>query len=294
VFIVGLTGDVGAGKSTISKIWHDMGANVINSDETAKRQWERPDVIRLATGRWGPGIIRGGVTDYQWIAERAFSSREDNDFVNSLIHPLVNAEILRLISAMRGWIVAEIPLLFESGGLDCADMVVYVTANGEARDARRSARGWDGGEIARRERFLMSSDEKAGMSDMVLRNDGDLSSWEDLARGVGRLMLAVSAVYEMSVSCGSLENAEKIASALIGEGLAACVNIAEEYSVYRWKGEVRRDREWSLVCKTTEANVRKAAKCIRANHTYELPAITAAEMSHSDFDTLKWIVESCG
>ena len=294
MFVVGLTGDVGAGKSTISGIWRDMGANVINSDEAAKRQWKRPDVIRLATGRWGPGVIRDGAPDYKWIAERAFSSREDNDFTNSIIHPLVKAEILRLVSAARGWVVVEIPLLFESGGLDCADMVIYVTADGGTRAARNSARGWDEGEIARRERFLMSSEEKAGMSDMLLRNDGDLSSWENLARDVGRLLLAVSAVYEMSVSCGSPENAEKIASALVGGRLAACVSITEEESVYRWNGEIHRDREWSLVCKTTEANVRKAAKCIRANHTYELPAITAAETSHSDFETLKWIVESCG
>jgi uncharacterized protein involved in tolerance to divalent cations len=140
----------------------------------------------------------------------------------------------------------------------------------------------------------MSSDEKAGMSDMVLRNDGDLSSWEDRGRDVGRLLLAVSAVYEISVSCGSWENADKIASTLVRECLAACVNIKEEESVYRWNGGIHRDREWSLVCKTTEARVRQAAKCIRANHTYELPAITATETSHSDFDTLKWIVESCG
>jgi dephospho-CoA kinase/uncharacterized protein involved in tolerance to divalent cations len=270
-----------------------MGANVINSDEAAKRQWERPDVIRLAVDRWGPDIIRDGAPDYRRIAERAFSSREDNDFTNSIIHPRAKAEISRLVSAARGLIVVEIPLLFESGGLSFADWIVYVTAHEEARIARSSARGWDREEIARRERFLMDSDEKAGMSDMVLRNDDSLSSWEDRARDVGTMLLAVSSVYEISTSCGSMEDAEKIASSLVHDRLAACVNIGEERSVYRWKEEIHRDREWSLACKTTEANVRPAIRCIRANHTYELPAITAKETSHSDFDTLKWIVESC-
>jgi dephospho-CoA kinase len=293
MFVVGLTGDVGAGKSVLSQIWRGMGANVINSDEAAKRQWERPDVIRLATDRWGPGIIRDGIPDYRWIAERAFSSREENDFTNSLIHPHVKAEISRLVSAMRGLIVVEIPLLFESGSLNSADRIIYVTAPEEARAARNSSRGWDREEIARRERFLMDSGEKAGMSDTVLHNDGSLSSWEDRAREVGAMLLAVSAVYEISTSCGSMENAETIASSLVGGRLAACVNIGEEQSVYRWRDEIHRDHEWSLICKTTEANVRDAVKCIKANHTYELPAITATETSHSDFDTLKWIVESC-
>ncbi|MDR1884702.1 MAG: dephospho-CoA kinase, partial [Synergistaceae bacterium] len=58
MFIVALTGDVGAGKSTLSRIWRGMGANVINSDEVAKRQWNTPEAMLRASDRWGPDVAR--------------------------------------------------------------------------------------------------------------------------------------------------------------------------------------------------------------------------------------------
>jgi dephospho-CoA kinase/uncharacterized protein involved in tolerance to divalent cations len=270
-----------------------MGANVIDADAVAKDQWSRPEIQSAMTGRWGPEVLRDGAPDYAKIAERAFSNDEEYSFTNSLIHPAARAEIARRVSALRGWIVVEIPLFFESGGAQWADWVVYVTAPDEDRVRRNASRGWAGEEIARRERFLMASEKKQKMADRILRNDGDMASWEASALNLGKLLRAISGVCEVTTFCESAGEVDGIASELLRRKLAACVNISEAASRYVWRGEERRHPEWRLSCKTIEANIRTVRDCIRKNHSYELPAITATELCRSDFETLKWIADSC-
>ncbi len=75
--------------------------------------------------------------------------------------------------------------------------------------------------------------------------------------------------------------------------LAACVNIGEVESVYRWRDKIETDREWQVTCKTTQSARREAIACIRENHPYDLPAIGAQELCHADYETLAWVAENC-
>ena len=294
MFVTALTGDVGAGKSTMSRIWRDMGANVVGADEVAKEQWMRPEVARIASDRWGDDIYRpDGRPNYAKIAERAFSNEAEHRFTNELIHPRTRVEITRRVNALRGWIVAEIPLFFEAGGHDWVDHIVFVTAARAARAARNAARNWDEREILRREKNLLSSGEKQKKSDLVLSNDGDLAAWGRRARELGAHFLRVAGVCELQTCCGSFEEAQKIASLLVKKRLAACVNIGEVKSIYRWQGKTEADAEWSLTCKTTQSARREAIACIKVNHPYDLPAITATELCHADYATLAWVAENC-
>ncbi|MDR1944409.1 MAG: dephospho-CoA kinase [Synergistaceae bacterium] len=290
-----ITGDVGAGKSTLAGIWASLGANVINADEIAKSQWSKPETLAAAVGRWGEGVVKDGAADFSAIARRAFGDEEEYRFMNSLIHPGAKADIRRLSASLRGLVVQEIPLLFETGGgHDWADYIVYVAASGDVKASRNAGRGWDESEVSRRERFMMDSGEKKKKSDLVLCNNGDMESWEGTARDLGLKLMAMSSVCEISTCCGSLEDAEKISSLLVEKHLAACVNISEVKSRYFWKGKVCWDSEWHLSCKTTELALKGAMALIRANHPYELPAITAAELFRSDYRTLEWIAVCCG
>jgi periplasmic divalent cation tolerance protein len=176
------------------------------------------------------------------------------------------------------------------------DYVVYVGAAEAARAVRTerdAARGWGMDEIARRERFMAERGGKMKKSDIVLENDGDIEKWERAAREFGGRLLAMSSVCEFSTCCASLDDAERIASILVEGHLAAGVNISEVKSCFYWKGAVSRMPEWRMTCTTTGSALRSALECIRENHPYELPAITAAELSRSDPETLMWVVDSC-
>lgn len=288
-----LTGDVGAGKSTLLGVWRDMGACVVCADEIAKAQWSRPEIMRAIVARWGDGVLRDGRPDFAAIASHAFANEEEHRFTNELIHPPTRAEITRLVRSARGWTVAEIPLLFEAGVHDWVDCIIYATAPLAARAVRNAARGWDEAEITRREKHLLDSGEKIKKSDIVMTNDGTLEEWLAHARELGDVMLRASGVCELHTCCGSRDEAERIASILVDNRLAACVNIGDVASIYRWNGEICLDSECALTCKTTASARREAISCIKANHSYDLPAITTTELAHSDFATLRWVAENC-
>jgi dephospho-CoA kinase len=289
-----VTGDVGAGKSTLVKIWDSLGATVISADMTAKSQWSKPEVMSEAVARWGSEVSKGGAADFSAIARRAFENEEEYRFMNSLIHPGTAADIRRVSASLRGLVVIEIPLFFEAGGLgDLADYIVYVSAPRNIRAQRNAARGWDEDEIARRERFMMEAEEKKKKSNLVLSNDGDAKRWETVSRERGEKLMAMASAYELVTCCATFEDAREISSMLVEGHLVACVNISEVKSCYFWKDRVWNEPEWQMSCKTTARCLKAAMECIREHHAYELPAITATELSRSDPQTLEWIAESC-
>jgi len=294
MFSVAITGEIGAGKSTLAKIWGDMGANICDLDSLAKNQWSRPEIKEAASSRWGEQVFPGGVPDYKKLAEYVYKDAPEYRFAMDLIHPGAIAEATRIFHNLGGWIVFEIPLLYETGWFDLIDCVICVTSADELRMARNSSRGWKENEIAVREKFLMGSPKKQAMSDIVLCNIGSLEAWETRARGLGALMLKMATVHEVSVFCKNRGEAGKIASALLDGRLAAGVNIANVEGMFRWKGEISDIWECRIRALTTERNLRRAMQAIRQNHSYELPVITAREVVRSDYQTLKWVVDNCG
>ncbi len=94
-------------------------------------------------------------------------------------------------------------------------------------------------------------------------------------------------------TAGSAEHAEKIASRLLENKLAACVNIVPSVqSIYRWKGKVWKDIEHLLIIKTTSVLFDKVKKKIKQIHTYELPEIIALPIDMGDESVFKWIDDS--
>lgn len=87
------------------------------------------------------------------------------------------------------------------------------------------------------------------------------------------------------------QSAEKLAALLIGQRLAACVNLlAPCGSVYRWRGEIQRDEEHPLLIKTAPDRYAEVEALIRANHPYELPEIIAVPIVGGLPAYLQWIV----
>ena len=92
------------------------------------------------------------------------------------------------------------------------------------------------------------------------------------------------------VTVGSEQEAETIATALLEERLAACVNVASPVrSLYRWEGRIADDREWQLIIKTQARLFEALAARVRALHSYDVPEIIALPVLAGTTDYVDWI-----
>ena len=96
-------------------------------------------------------------------------------------------------------------------------------------------------------------------------------------------------------TCGNRETADRIASALVGERLAACVNVLPgARSTFRWQDRIESDEEVVMLIKTAEPQLPAIESTIRALSGYELPELIAVEISGGAKDYLKWVETSIG
>lgn len=99
---------------------------------------------------------------------------------------------------------------------------------------------------------------------------------------------------QVFTTVGKRTDADKIATALVGERLAACVQIISVRSTYRWKGKVVRSREWLCMIKTEKTHYKKLERKLKAIHPYELPEIVAVRYAAGSLEYLKWISGQIG
>ena len=182
--VMAITGDVGAGKSSVSGILESMGWLLIDADKIVAGLWRTQGVIDAAAERWGEGIFENGAVARAKIAALIFNDRAEYDWAMNLLHPLVKKEMRLRVEALKGEgkpIVAEIQMLFEAGVAPWVTLKTFVTASRRVRLERCLARGWDEAEMSRRESFFMEREKRMALSDFVIWNDGTL---DDLRKAV--------------------------------------------------------------------------------------------------------------
>ena len=191
MFLLGVTGSIGSGKSTVSKRLAELGAMVSHSDDLARYLLENnDDILSNLSQRFGQDILdEAGRLRRSVLAERAFSTREGQRYLNQLIHPKVWEATQKRIETARdqGYrlFVVDAPLLFEAGVDVYMDAVLVVMAELEARRDRIFQRSRISREdFDRRESLQMAIAKKIQLADHVIENNGTL---EDLQRQVDEL-----------------------------------------------------------------------------------------------------------
>ncbi|HTW12084.1 MAG TPA: dephospho-CoA kinase [Solirubrobacteraceae bacterium] len=179
---VGLTGGIGAGKSTALAALERLGAAVLSSDAVVHELYASDPVRAAVVARFGQEVAPGGVVDRGRLAAVAFATAEGRAWLEALIWPLVRARVAEWrvgAAAARPRpraLVVEVPLLFEAGQDAAYDATIAITADEEVRHARALARGHEAlGERAARQ---LSQEEKARRATFVVRNDGDVRELE--------------------------------------------------------------------------------------------------------------------
>lgn len=114
--VLGLTGGIASGKSTVSKIFIEMGIKVIDADEISRRVSNFQEVLQELTVEFGNGIIHEGVLDRRKLRNLVFQNRENLDKLNMIMHPRIIKEIEEEIekNSREKLLVLDIPLLYET------------------------------------------------------------------------------------------------------------------------------------------------------------------------------------
>ena len=186
--IYGLTGGIGSGKSTVAGLLEARGARVIDADEVARAVVEpkRP-AFEAIVAHFGDDVIApDGTLDRAKLAERVFSNREELQFLNSVTHPEVGAEILGRIARLatsepNAVVFLAIPLLVEAGGAKRypieATVVVDVAPDVALSRLVRS-RGMSHAQAKARIASQASRADRLKVADYVIDNSGSFAQLE--------------------------------------------------------------------------------------------------------------------
>ena len=124
--LAGLTGQSGAGKSTVSRVFSELGAKVIDADAIVRELYvpKSPCVTAVAAAFGSDCLLENGEINRKVLAERAFSSRENTALLGRIVHPFVTARFFELLRGSTGLVVYDAPQLFESGADVICDCVI--------------------------------------------------------------------------------------------------------------------------------------------------------------------------
>lgn len=191
MIIVGLTGGLGTGKSTVTGLFKELGAYIIDWDELARdaihphsKAWEE------IVAHFGKGILNDDLTvNRQKLADVVFSDKERLAKLNQIVHPEVFKEDERITSEIKNLdpdalIIKDIPLFFEVASHIPVDKVVVVSASEQTRLRRLGEKGISREDARSRMRFQVPLEQKVISADFVIDNDGSL---EETRRQVGKI-----------------------------------------------------------------------------------------------------------
>ena len=186
MLLIGLTGNIASGKSTVARLLSERGATIIDADVLARRVVEpgMPAFDEIAR-RWGRQVIApDGSLDRDALRRLVFSQHEQLEELNEIVHPEVAAFRDRLVNEARQrgdrLVVQDIPLLFERGIVDQFDRIVLVDAPRPVRLERlMRARGLSETEAMDMITAQMPAELKRARADYIIENTGTVRELEE-------------------------------------------------------------------------------------------------------------------
>ncbi len=179
MFIIGITGGIGCGKSTVAQLCRDAGLTVIDADEIS-RQVTAPagSAIEPIIARFGKSVINeeGGL-DRAKMARQVFADRRSLDQLSQIVHSEVIAEMKRQVELLRAKkakaIILDVPIPVRQGFLDTVDQVWVVWSDEKIRIERLRGRGLAEEDVRRRMAMQMTREEYEAIADHLIDNNKD-------------------------------------------------------------------------------------------------------------------------
>lgn len=174
--VIGLTGGISTGKSTVTNILKEMGYPVLDCDEIVRNLYERKSVIEKIKTEFGLDYISNNKIDRVKLGNLIFNNKESKLKLNSIIHPLVKKELINGINnVLTNIVFLDIPLLYEAKFEDICDKVIVVNLDFETNVERLIKRDNIERDYAiNKINSQMSLEEKCRKADFIIDNSRDL------------------------------------------------------------------------------------------------------------------------
>lgn len=172
--VVGLTGGIGSGKTTVAGFFRELGIPVYIADEAGKRLMNTSSEIKQAiTELFGEESYNGNSPNRKFIASRVFNDKAQLEKLNKIIHPAVEADFKDWLSAqLADYVIYEAAILFETGSYKKCDLNILVTAPQTLRIDRLQKRDNSSREeIKQRMDNQWSDAEKSELADFIIKNE---------------------------------------------------------------------------------------------------------------------------
>ena len=173
MIVVGLTGGIGSGKSTIAAMFHELGVPVYNSDERAKHLMNTSKKIRKQLIElFGKKAYLEGNLNRTYIAKKVFNDTDLLEQLNQIVHPVVRKDFLKWTKKQNApYVIQETALLFENNAQELYDSVILITAPKELRIERVLSRDESTKEqIIARMNNQLDDQTKLELADFVIEN----------------------------------------------------------------------------------------------------------------------------
>ncbi|HLH11439.1 MAG TPA: dephospho-CoA kinase [Methylovirgula sp.] len=193
MFVLGLTGSIGMGKSATAAMFRAAGVKVHDSDAAVHALY-RGAAAPLIEAEF-PGTVRGGSVDRQALAARVLGNAAAMARLEHIVHPLVRADRLAFLAEARAageaLVVVDIPLLYESGAEKEVDKVLLVTASEDVQKARIAGRpGMTEAKLAAIMARQMPDRDKRARADFIIDTSGAIADTERQVRELLRRLKA--------------------------------------------------------------------------------------------------------
>ncbi|MCM1330649.1 MAG: dephospho-CoA kinase [Ruminococcus sp.] len=189
--VIGLTGQSGAGKTTVCRVFAESGFAVINADQIARKIMEKGSPCLEETAEcFGRDILSpDGSLNRQRLADIVFEDKEKLKQLNAISYPYITYEILQMINKYtdekKKYVLLDAPTLFESRADDFCDLIISVTASEKNRAERILKRDGISAEQVK-ERFSSQHSEKffVNHSDFIIKNNKSVELLQEKAKEV--------------------------------------------------------------------------------------------------------------
>lgn len=172
--IIGLTGGIGSGKTTIAKLFQAEGVPIYISDEEAKKIMSLPETIKAIEEVFGPEVLLNQQIDRKKLAAVVFNDEAKLKLLNEIVHPLVKKHFDDWVQSKQNFsfVIKEAAILFESGSYLFCDKIITVTASQETRIKRVMQRDHvSEHEVLERMKNQWSDEDRIAKSDFVIENE---------------------------------------------------------------------------------------------------------------------------
>ncbi|MFE3867184.1 dephospho-CoA kinase [Flavobacterium sp. LS2P90] len=171
--IIGLTGGIGSGKTTIANEFVSLGVPVYIADDEARKLMQSIEVINAIRGVFGSAVFENDILNREKLAEIVFSDSEKLEQLNAIVHPAVKKHFKEWLLNHKDapFVIYEAAILFESGGYKNCDLIISVVAPLETRIQRVIERDKTTREqVLKRINMQWNDEKRISKSDFIIKN----------------------------------------------------------------------------------------------------------------------------